>query len=201
MLLGSLLFWRNRFQLLTLSRFLGRAGCVQYTQMPANVTSRNAKLVKLAKEINEARWHTCTQLRGKEMDAEPSGDGSSVVSGGARGLRMDCDMWEGLCVTVTCHAWAMWWKGKIWKDPTTKSRGALRLPAPATCMLLRAWQCISTRAFPFMWPASHLMQRSYSNCISSEYLLRADVMGKTDACSAASETLKMDLPLVVTQKT
>ena len=46
-----------------------------------------------------------------------------------------------------------------------------------------------------------LMQRSYSNCMSSGYLLRADVMGKTDACSAPSETLGMDLPLVVTQNT
>ena len=90
-------------------------------------------------------------------------------------------------------------KGKDLEGPHNREQRSLEtVPAPATCTLLRAWQCISTRAFPPMWPTPHLMQRSYSSCISSGYLLRADVMAKTDACSAPSETLSMDLPLVVT---
>ena len=155
MLLGSLLLWRNRFQLLTLSRFLGRADCAQYTQMPANVTSRckasqasqGEKWSKLTHMYTIARegdvcralrrWGQCGQRWCKR-----------IMHGlwHVRRIMRDCDM--------SCVGHVM--KGKDLEGPHNKEQRSLEtLPAPATCTLLRAWQGISARAFPSMWPASH----------------------------------------------
>lgn len=94
MLLGCLLLRRNRFQFLTLSHLLGRAGCVGCTQRPAAVTCRNAKLVKLVKGRTEAGWHTCTQLPVNKTDEEPSADWSRVASSGGWHKRSMHGLWH-----------------------------------------------------------------------------------------------------------
>ena len=158
MLLRSLLLRRNRFQFLTLSHLLGRAGCVGCTQRPATVTCRNAKPVKLVKGRIEAGWHTCTQLPAKKTDEEPSADWSRVASSGG---------WHKRSMDGPWHVRRSFNERKRFGE-TTRGRAEEPWDSAGSCHVttVGAWRSISAHAFPSMWPvpalyAEELQQLSF----------------------------------------
>lgn len=101
----------------------------------------------------------------------------------------DCDM--------SCMGHVM--KGKDLEGPHNKEQRRLETASSGHMhaiegMAVHQHPCIPVHVASITPDAEQLQQLC-------GYLLRADVMGKIDACSAPSETLSMDLPLVVTQKT